>query len=135
MRWKIIPNESDYMTHTTVTERFTLMHGYLLSSQGDRMNSAFSLEGRHPFLDPQVAALADCLPTAYKLRNGTQEKWILKKAFKNMIPNGIINRSKQPYRAPGAVTLLKGQNDWLDELLSIIACVDQVLYATIQLMV
>ncbi len=40
----------------------TLLSGYLLSSQGDRMLMAHSVEGRFPFLDREVVALADSLP-------------------------------------------------------------------------
>ena len=40
----------------------TLMSGYLLSSQGDRMLMSHSVEGRFPFLDRDVVALAESLP-------------------------------------------------------------------------
>jgi asparagine synthase (glutamine-hydrolysing) len=41
----------------------TLLSGYLLSSQGDRMLMAHSVEGRFPFLDEDVVALANrCRP-------------------------------------------------------------------------
>ena len=43
-------------------EMRTLLSGYLLSSQGDRMLMANSVEGRFPFLDPDVIELADSLP-------------------------------------------------------------------------
>ena len=40
-------------------EKRTLLAGYLLSSQGDRMLMAHSVEGRFPFLDANVIALAN----------------------------------------------------------------------------
>ena len=43
-------------------EARTLLSGYLLSAQGDRMLMAHSVEGRFPYLDPDVVALADSLP-------------------------------------------------------------------------
>ena len=46
----------------------TLLSAYLLSSQGDRMLMAHSVEGRFPFLDREVIALANSLPAEYKLR-------------------------------------------------------------------
>lgn len=103
---------------TAWAERMTLMHGYLLSSQGDRMSSAHSLEGRYPFLDPSVVALAECLPEAMKLRDGLNEKWILKQAFAALLPERITKRPKQPYRAPGSACLLRGGNDWLDDTIA-----------------
>ena len=77
----------------------TLLSGYLLSSQGDRMLMANSVEGRFPFLDPDVMALADALPDELKL-SGLQEKVALKRAFADRIPASILRRKKQPYRAP-----------------------------------
>jgi asparagine synthase (glutamine-hydrolysing) len=45
----------------------TLLSGYLLSSQGDRMLMASSVEGRFPFLDANVVELASRLPPSFKL--------------------------------------------------------------------
>jgi asparagine synthase (glutamine-hydrolysing) len=80
----------------------TLLSGYLLSSQGDRMLMAHSVEGRFPFLDREVVELANSLPDAYLLR-GMDEKHILKRVAKGLVPDEIIARPKQPYRAPDAV--------------------------------
>jgi asparagine synthase (glutamine-hydrolysing) len=80
----------------------TLLGGYLLSSQGDRMLMAHSVEGRFPFLDPDVVQLANALPPSLKLR-GLDEKWVLKRAAEGLVPESILRRSKQPYRAPDAM--------------------------------
>ena len=81
----------------------TLLSGYLLSSQGDRMLMAHSVEGRFPFLDRHVAALADSLPPSYKLRV-LDEKHVLKRAARGLVPQEILQRKKQPYRAPDALS-------------------------------
>ncbi|TGS62783.1 asparagine synthase (glutamine-hydrolyzing) [Mesorhizobium sp. M3A.F.Ca.ET.174.01.1.1] len=81
----------------------TLMSGYLLSSQGDRMLMAHSVEGRFPFLDDNVIALANALPDAYKLR-GLDEKHVLKRVAAPILPPQIVARTKQPYRAPNALS-------------------------------
>jgi asparagine synthase (glutamine-hydrolysing) len=83
----------------------TLLSGYLLSSQGDRMLMAHSIEGRFPFLDKNVVALAESLPDRYKLR-ALDEKYILKRAAKGIVPEAIIERQKQPYRAPDAASFV-----------------------------
>jgi asparagine synthase (glutamine-hydrolysing) len=83
----------------------TLLAGYLLSSQGDRMLLGNSVEGRFPFLDPQVIALANALPAAYKLRV-LDEKHVLKRVAHGAIPQDIIARQKQPYRAPDALSFV-----------------------------
>jgi asparagine synthase (glutamine-hydrolysing) len=82
-------------------EARTLLSGYLLSSQGDRMLMAHSVEGRFPFLDAEVVELANALPASFKLR-GLDEKHVLKRAARGLVPDEIVRRPKQPYRAPDA---------------------------------
>jgi len=96
----------------------TLLTGYLLASQGDRMLMAHSVEGRFPFLDTEVTRLANSLPPTYKLR-GLNEKYILKRVAQGLVPDEIIARHKQPYRAPDA-TAFTGDPvpDWVGELTS-----------------
>lgn len=72
---------------------------YLLSSQGDRVGMAHSVEGRYPFLDPRVVDYAIRLPPHYKMC-GLREKAVLKRAMTGLLPPETINRYKQPYRAP-----------------------------------
>lgn len=86
-------------------EMRTLLAGYLMSSQGDRMLLGHSVEGRFPFLDPQVIALANSLPDDFKLRV-LDEKHVLKEVARGLIPDGIRQRQKQPYRAPDALSFV-----------------------------
>jgi asparagine synthase (glutamine-hydrolysing) len=95
-------------------EKRTLLAGYLLSSQGDRMLMAHSVEGRFPFLDRHVVALADSLPDSYKLR-ALDEKHVLKRAAAGTVPAEILARRKQPYRAPDAAALIDAT--YLDDML------------------
>jgi asparagine synthase (glutamine-hydrolysing) len=83
----------------------TLLSGFLLSSQGDRMLMAHSVEGRFPFLDVHVVELANSLPPEYKLR-ALDEKHVLKRAAQGLVPEQIRLRPKQPYRAPDALSFL-----------------------------
>ncbi len=83
----------------------TLLSGYLLSSQGDRMLMANSIEGRFPFLDKDVMKLATDLPDHFRLR-GLDEKHVLKRMAAGRIPEGIRRRTKQPYRAPDALAFV-----------------------------
>jgi asparagine synthase (glutamine-hydrolysing) len=95
----------------------TLLAGYILSSQGDRMLMAHSVEGRFPFLDVNVAALAASLPPSYKLRV-LDEKHVLKRAADGLIPPEILRRKKQPYRAPDALSFLVASPPaWIEEAL------------------
>ncbi len=58
-----------------------------------------SIELRLPFLDHRVIEFAAKLPAHWKIK-GLNEKYILKEAFKGIVPDNIRNRAKQPYRAP-----------------------------------
>lgn len=80
-------------------EAHTLMSGYLLSSQGDRVAMANSVEGRVPFLDHRLIEFANRLPPQLKLQ-GLTEKYLLKKCMQGEMPEAIRRRTKQPYRAP-----------------------------------
>ena len=77
----------------------TFMSPYLLSSQGDRMMAANSVEGRFPFLDHRVVEFCSRLSPYLKIR-GLQEKYILRKSAQGLLPPQIWQRHKQPYRAP-----------------------------------
>jgi len=95
----------------------TLLSGYLLSSQGDRMLMAHSVEGRFPFLDKDVMALATALPDRHRLRL-MDEKHVLKRASVGFVPDRIRNRSKQPYRAPDALSFVASPvQDYVEELM------------------
>jgi asparagine synthase (glutamine-hydrolysing) len=84
----------------------TLLEGYLLSSQGDRMMFAHGVEPRNPFLSRHVVALAASLPEELLLSRDGREKAILKQAFAKDLPRAILERPKQPYLAPDARAFL-----------------------------
>jgi asparagine synthase (glutamine-hydrolysing) len=81
-----------------------LLPGYILSSQGDRMAMAHSVEGRFPFLDHRVVEFAAAIPPRLKLR-GLREKHVLREAARDLLPRNIRERVKQPYRAPDHAAL------------------------------
>ena len=102
----------------------TLLGGYLLSSQGDRMLMAHSVEGRFPFLDTNVVELANSLPPAYLLRS-LDEKHVLKRAAEGIVPETVVRRKKQPYRAPDALAFVdRDAPDWVGEVMSESAVAD-----------
>ena len=107
-----------FLAQDQYLETRTLLSGYLLSSQGDRMLSAHSVEGRYPFLDSDVIDFANSLPASYKLKV-LDEKHILKKVAENLIPDSVRERKKQPYRAPDAVSFVGGgTKEWVRDILS-----------------
>jgi asparagine synthase (glutamine-hydrolysing) len=108
----------DQLAKSQWLETTVFMSGYLLSSQGDRMAMANSVEGRYPFLDYRVIEFCSSLPADYKLK-GLDEKYLLKRLLKNRIPDSILKRSKQAYRAPIKSVFLSGEtNEYIKEMLS-----------------
>ncbi len=97
-------------------EMKTLLAGYLLSSQGDRMSMSHSVEGRYPFLDHNVVETFTEVPDALKLHE-MEEKYLLKQTFGTILPKEITQRHKYPYRAPEGVSMLhpKIQESFLNE--------------------
>ncbi|HYL88631.1 MAG TPA: asparagine synthase (glutamine-hydrolyzing) [Burkholderiales bacterium] len=82
-----------------------LLPGYILSSQGDRVSMAHAVEGRFPFLDHRVVELGASLPPSFKLK-GLREKHVLREALGRHLPAAIVERPKQPYRAPDSESFL-----------------------------
>lgn len=99
-------------------EATMLLPGYILSSQGDRVAMAHSVEGRYPFLDYRVVEFASKLPPHLKLKV-LNEKYLLKRCAGALIPESIRKRPKQPYRAPeGQCFFTRPIADRVQELLS-----------------
>lgn len=108
----------DDLSKAQYLEAKTLLPGYILSSQGDRVAMANSVEGRFPFLDHRVIEFCCRLPSHIRMK-GLKEKYILKESMKDLIPASIIKRTKQPYMAPDSKSFFKGKHlDYIDEILS-----------------
>ncbi len=88
-------------------EMKTLLSGYLLSSQGDRMSMGHGVEGRYPFLDHRVVEMLFYCRDDFKLR-GFKQKYLLSESFGEAIPSSIVNRPKRPYMAPDLKSFFDG---------------------------
>jgi len=104
-------NQAEYL------EAAHLLPGYILSSQGDRMAMAHSVEGRYPFLDFRVVEFAAKLPPNLKMKV-LDQKHLLKQAASGLIPKSIQQRFKQPYRAPDGRSFFSGVRTYADDMLS-----------------
>ncbi|TKB07432.1 asparagine synthase (glutamine-hydrolyzing) [Desulforhopalus sp. IMCC35007] len=108
----------DFFNRAQYFECKVLMANYLLSSQGDRMAMANSIEGRYPFLDHRVVEYAGRIPIKYKMKV-LNEKNILKQAVSDILPENIIKRKKQPYMAPDISSFFgDAEPDYLEYYLS-----------------
>jgi asparagine synthase (glutamine-hydrolysing) len=61
----------------------------------DRTSMGQGVEARVPFLDPSLVELAMRMPLRLKMRDG-QEKWIVREAFADILPDYIRQRPKNP---------------------------------------
>jgi len=112
----------DPLSQAQYLEATVLLPGYILSSQGDRMAMAHSVEGRFPFLDHRLIDFATRLPPRFRMKT-LNEKYLLKRAAGHLVPESVSKRPKQPYRAPDARSLYdphtrRARRDYIDELLS-----------------
>jgi asparagine synthase (glutamine-hydrolysing) len=100
-------------------ETLTLLANYLLSSQGDRMSMAHAVEGRYPYLDQEFIAFCARLPRSMKLR-GLQDKFVLRQALSDRIPEAIRFRPKVAYGAPGVKGFVQDGRvpEYVEELFS-----------------
>ncbi len=108
----------DWAAKAQTIEVMTFMSSYLLSSQGDRMAMAHSVEGRFPFLDHRLIELVNSFPRAFKLRTLTQDKHILRELAASRLPAEIATRPKVPYRVPIQEIVRAEASHYVDELLS-----------------
>jgi asparagine synthase (glutamine-hydrolysing) len=74
----------------------------------DRMTMAHSIEGRVPFLDLEMIRLGQLIPGELKQPlEDRPEKWLLRKAFEDLLPSEILWREKEQFdEGSGTVDLL-----------------------------
>jgi asparagine synthase (glutamine-hydrolysing) len=80
---------------------FTDQKTYLveLLRKQDTMSMAASIESRVPFLDHHLVEFASRVPNRYKVR-GTQGKYLVKQAMRQLLPDSIIDRKKMGFPVP-----------------------------------
>ncbi len=82
----------------------------------DRSTMAHGLEGRSPFLDHRLAEYVAGLPDHFKLRWGTT-KYILKRAFADLLPPDILRRGKKGFGVPLGAWFRGELKEYLQDLL------------------
>jgi asparagine synthase (glutamine-hydrolysing) len=104
--------------HDELRRSVTSLHDINLQ-RVDRMTMAHSLEGRVPFLDTAMIEMAQSIPPELKLlrRDGKRplEKWILRKATEDLLPQEIVWRDKEQFdEGSGSVDLLSAvSRQWM----------------------
>ncbi|MEQ8297710.1 MAG: asparagine synthase (glutamine-hydrolyzing) [Nitratireductor sp.] len=100
-----------------LTRSLATMHNINLQ-RVDRITMAESLEARTPFLDRDLIAFAQSIPASLKMRRTdaaaaestgpTTEKWILRKACRDLLPHDLVWRKKAQFdEGSGTVEALR----------------------------
>jgi asparagine synthase (glutamine-hydrolysing) len=80
----------------------------------DRMTMAHSVEARVPFAAPAVLSHAAKLRYHHMFRDGTL-KWVLRKAFADVLPTEVVSRPKHGFNVPIDFWLRSKWADLVDE--------------------
>lgn len=84
--------------------------------KADKMTMANSVELRVPLLDHEVLEFAASLPASYKL-HGLTSKFILRKAFRDNLPQEILSRKKVGFPVPYDLWLKNELHNTVREIL------------------
>lgn len=87
-----------------------------LLDRKDRMTMSANLEARVPFADTKLIEYLWNLPFDYKYQNNT-EKYLLREAFKGILPDEVLYRKKNPYPKTHHPYFLKAVTELLKERL------------------
>lgn len=90
-----------------------------LMTKVDIASMAHSLEARSPFLDHELIEFVFPLPGAWKLKGLSSTKWLLKEAFRDLLPPSILDRPKMGFGLP-VDQWFRGElkNYWREHVLS-----------------
>jgi asparagine synthase (glutamine-hydrolysing) len=101
--------ENQEFLHRELRRSVTSLHNINLQ-RVDRMTMAHAIEGRVPFLDLSMILLGQTIPPEMKIMGSPPiEKWILRKAFEDLLPAEITWRIKEQFdEGSGTVDMLEG---------------------------
>jgi asparagine synthase (glutamine-hydrolysing) len=131
-----LDKNEDYINASLYFELKTFLHGLLVVE--DKVSMAHSLETRVPFLDNDLVELALRIPPRCKLRNldravhidentpgkrfiyqleTNDGKAVLRRAMSKLIPQDIVERTKQGFSAPDASWFRGESIDYINRVL------------------
>ncbi len=81
----------------------SMLPNRILTTLGDRVEMAHSIEARLPFLDHELVEFLSRLPVDLKIRVGLRggiEKYVLKEAARGRVTETLYRRTKHAFQAP-----------------------------------
>lgn len=92
----------------------TFLHGFLMVE--DKMGMAYSIESRFPFLDKELLDFMMKVPDNLKFKDGIG-KYLLKNAFKDLLPEDIIHKRKQGFTPPDRTWYKRELKSYIEAML------------------
>ncbi len=119
---KAIFREAERRGRNTLFDRITAvdLQSFLpcnLLAYSDRMSMAHGLEVRVPFTDHKLIEFVTRLPATLRLR-GMQDKYLLKRALGDLLPESVLKRKKLGFNPPMALWLKEDLHDLVRDCLS-----------------
>jgi asparagine synthase (glutamine-hydrolysing) len=81
------------------------------------MTFAHGVEARYPFLDRELVEFIRTIPVPLQLQ-GFDEKALLKRIARRVVPSQIVEREKFGFAAPGSPLLLRQNCEFINDILS-----------------
>lgn len=114
-RWlELNPQRDDLSSMLYLDTKIWLPDNLLMKA--DKMTMAASLEGRIPLLDHKLIEYAASIPSCAKVRP-FQAKYLLKRAYADVLPAPILTRKKMGFNVPTGVWFREGQRHVMTQLL------------------
>ncbi|MGY0391910.1 asparagine synthase B [Bizionia sp. KMM 8389] len=106
------PNAEEF--HEETVRKLSKLHQYDCL-RANKSLAAWGIEGRVPFLDKEFMDVAMRINPADKMINGERmEKWVIRKAFEDMIPESVAWRQKEQFSDGVGYS-------WIDTLKEVVA--------------
>lgn len=93
-----VRGKSDSLNRLLYIDTRTMLPDNLLLFN-DKTTMAHSIENRVPFLDKDLVAFVETLPSNFKL-NGKIHKFVERKAAENFLPHEVMHRKKRAFETP-----------------------------------
>lgn len=110
------PKELDFLTLMRLCDLKNYLPDDILVKL-DRASMYSSVEGRVPFLDPDVIQFAINLPSRFLVNENTG-KYVLKELAYRWVPQELLDAPKMGFGIPLAYWLRNELNEWAEDLLS-----------------
>lgn len=113
---RVFPSTNDFLHNAFCFDILTLLPSDFFLKI-DKMTAAHGLEERVPLLDTKIVETALRIPSRFKIK-GRTEKYILRKAVSDILPEEIIKRKKQGFNAPMRIWILHSLDDFISTALN-----------------